>query len=147
MSLLVQDKVNIQVINEEVASRIIVEEKMAQEEQQRKEQELVSYRKILMGWGDAMTPLRLHKVMATLGSLVKENGKIMTRHEFVKRKLRAGWIPYKVENKIEGKGNLGSSKVRTEYQIRKDKISYKVTKTEYDFAVYLIETRKMLKHK
>lgn len=140
---MVQDKLNIQVAYEEVASRIIAEEKMAQEEQRRKEQKLVKYREILMGWGDAMTPLRIHKVMATLGSLVKENGKIMTRHEFVKKKLRDGWMPHKVENEIESKGNLRSSRTRTEYQLRKDNVSYKVTKTEYDFAVYLIETRRM----
>lgn len=94
-----------------------------------------------LGWADDMSPLRFWKADATLGSLVRSDGNLMTRREFVIWAVKDGWMPEKKEGVTSWHGNRWDrkeSKPKTEYRLAKENLSYKVTKTEFDFATYLV---------
>jgi len=95
-----------------------------------------------LGWSDTMSPMRFGKADAVLGSLVRSDGKLMTRREFVISAVKAGWMPEKKDGVTSWYGsrwNRKESKPRTEYRLVKEKFSYKVTKTEFYFATYIVE--------
>lgn len=95
------------------------------------------------GYADSMTAMRFGKFKASMEKLIRttEYG-IQTYRDFVESLLRDGWIPKKCENVVTtygSKWNPKESKPRTEYRIAKESLSYKVSKSEYDYATYLME--------
>lgn len=89
-----------------------------------------------------MTPLRFGQVSSLLNASIRVDGKIMTRREFVINCLKDGWTPRKedgVTSWYKRGGEFQESKPRTEYRLYNAEYVYQISKTEYDFAVYLVE--------
>lgn len=98
----------------------------------------------LLGWADGMTELRFGKVMATLGVLVRVDGKVIPKYQFVINAVNDGWVPDKRDDVVTYYGSRWEpkkSKPRTEYRMKRDNLVYKVTKTEFDFATYLVQNK------
>lgn len=112
---------------------------------QKKEDERAS----LLGWGDGMSDLRLGQVLAVLSAKFRYDGAVKTRRQHVIDCIAEGWKPERRENVVSyygSKWDRKESKPRTEYRLILPKgantFSYTVTKTEYDFALYLYNERK-----
>ena len=116
--------------------RLALEEQEAAEKA-RQQAELEAAKAKYHGWADTMSPIRFGKVDAILGSLVRCNGKVMTRREFVVQAVRDGWMPEQRD------GVTRQGKPRMEYRLVKENISYTVSKTEFDFAKYYVEHREV----
>ena len=101
-------------------------------EQERLKSKLAAERANLCGWADTMTNMRFGRVMATLKTLVRVDGSIMPKYDFVKQAVSVGWKPESA-NVHTRKGNT-----KTEYRLKKDGIFYTINKTEYDFSRYLL---------
>lgn len=89
-----------------------------------------------------MTPMHFGKVDAVLGSLIRCDGKVMTRREFVIQAIKDGWTPEQKDGVTSWYGSKWEpkqSKPRTEYRLVRENFSYKVSKTEFDFAKYYVE--------
>ena len=124
----------------ETERRRALEEQEAAEKA-RQQAELEATKAKYLGWADTMPPMRFGKVDAVLGALVRCDGKVMTRREFVIHAVKDGWMPERkdgVTNWYGSKWEPKQSKPRTEYRLVKDNFSYKVSKTEFDFALYLV---------
>ena len=77
-----------------------------------------------------------------MNASMRVDGKVITRRQFIIDSINDGWVPQKEEGVTSWYGsrwNPKESKPRTEYQLYKDGYVYKISKTEYDFAVYLTE--------
>lgn len=97
-----------------------------------------------LGWVDDMTPLRFGQVSALMDTSIRVDGKITTRREFIINCIKDGWVPQKkdgVTSWYKRGGEYRESNPRTEYELHKEGFVYvyKISKTEYDFAVYLVE--------
>lgn len=95
-----------------------------------------------LGWADGMTPAQLARAVATLEAIIDHEGQWITKRQFIIRMARAGWMPRKEEgipSWVKRNGQYQEGRSRTEYQIHKDGKYYKITKTEYEFAKYLVE--------
>ena len=114
-----------------------------QEEAERKASEKRAEKEKLLGWADDMADLRFGKVMSTLETPIRWNGKIMPKYQFIIEAVAGGMNPVKkdgVTTYYGSKWNPKQSKAKTEYRLYDgDAEFYKITKTEYDFAVYLKE--------
>lgn len=87
-----------------------------------------------------MTPLRFGQVTAFMDTRIRVDGAVMTKREFIINSIKDGWIPEKEEGVVSWYGsrwNAKKTKPRTEYRLCKGNCAYKITKTEYDFAMYL----------
>lgn len=137
-----QHRLNIYQKREEARLKNLQEEKIAEVEALEKERiKKSAERAKLLGWADNMTDMRFGKVMATLETLIRVDGKVMSKLEFVKWAVEDGWNPRVEEGVVSyygSKWNPKESKPRTEYHLAKNGMSYKVSKTEHDFAIYLI---------
>lgn len=126
--------------NEEKQKRLKVQ---AEEDaiKAKEREEKATERAKLKGWADNMTDLRFGRVMATLDSLIRVDGKVIHKYEFVQWAVENSWLPHKEEGVISyygSKWDVKESKPRTEYWLQKESAHYKVSKTEYDFAEYLV---------
>ena len=77
-----------------------------------------------------------------MDTIIRVDGKIMTRREFIINSIKDGWVPQKKEGVTswyKSRGEFKESRSRTEYQLHKAEYVYKISKAEYDFAVYLVE--------
>lgn len=104
--------------------------------------ELEAKRAKYLGWANGMTLAQLTRTITTLETPISHEGKQMTKRQFIIRMVRAGWVPRKEEgipSWVKRNGQYQEGRSRTEYQINKDKMYYKITKTEYEFAKYLVE--------
>lgn len=131
---------------EERERRRVLEEQEAAEKA-RQQAELEAAKAKYLGWADAMSPMRFGKVDAVLGSLVRCDGKVITRREFVIQAVKDGWMPEQKDGVTSWYGSKWEpkqSKPRTEYCLARDNYSYKVSKTEYDFALHLMEHKEIL---
>lgn len=101
-------------------------------EQARLEAARKTERDKLRGWADDMSALRFGKVMAFLNKQVLVEGNAMHRHEFVLWAVQNGWIPVQRES-------IGarSGRSQKEYRLQRERVFYPVTKTEFDYALYL----------
>lgn len=109
-------------------------------EEARRQAELDSLKALYLGWADEMTPLRFGRIDATLGGLCRDDGKVMTRRDFVISRVRDGWMPRRDEGVTTWYGSRWErkeSKPKTVYKLAKDNFCYTVSKTEHDFALYL----------
>ena len=114
-------------------------EKAAQKEAQRKAAEQAARAKYL-GWADQMTAMRFGKVSSVLDVLIRVDGKVMTKREFVISQMKDGWTPTKKEGVVSYYGSrwdVRESKPRTEYRLKRGNLTYVINKTEFDFADYL----------
>lgn len=116
-------------------------------EKARQQAELKVVKAKYFGWADTMSPLRFGKVDAVLGSLVRCGGKVMTRREFVIQAVKDGWMPER-ENGVTSwygsKWEPKQSKPKTEYLLVKENSSYKVSKTEFDFATHIVKHKEAI---
>ena len=106
--------------------------------------ELAAEKAKYLGWVDDMTPLRFGQVSALMDTSIRADGKITTRREFIINCIKDGWVPQKkdgVTSWYKRGGEYKESNPRTEYELHKEGFVYvyKISKTEYDFAVYLVE--------
>jgi len=119
-----------------------------EEEQARKAEEAARYqaevdaaRKELLGWGDRMPPLQLFRVQKTLSKVYRYDGVVKSRREFIIDAINEGYKPEARENVTSfygSKWDPKETKPRTEYRLMdSDGVFYLITKTEYDFALYL----------
>lgn len=109
-------------------------EKAADDEKRRQEKQ--AQRDAFLGWADDMSDLRFGQVRKVMGRKGHLNGTVMTRREFVFRLLREGRIP-----------TCARREKTTEYRLY-DSVNqnwYIVTKTEHDFAKYLLESGQFAK--
>lgn len=118
--------------------------RQAEEEEKKAKQkaEEEAIKEKYFGWADTMTPMRFGKARAKLEGFVRSDGKLYQLRDFIVSLVRDGWEPVKrdsVTSWYGGKWNPKESKPRTEHKLSKDGYSYKISKTEYDFAVYLME--------
>ncbi len=101
-------------------------------EQARLEAARKAERDKLHGWADGMSALRFGKAMASLHKQIRIEGAVMRRYEFVLWALQNGWMP--VQREVIGPR---SGKPQKEYRLQKERVFYPVTKTEFDYAVFL----------
>lgn len=116
-------------------------------EDERKAAELASKKAKYFGFADSMTPMRLGKVDNLMSALIKVDGAVMSRRDFVIRSVKEGWRPSKTEKVIAWNGRrtvLKTENRKTEYQLQKENLTYRVSKTEYDFAKYIEEHKEVL---
>lgn len=104
--------------------------------------ELAAEKAQYLGWADDMTPLRFGKISVLMDTSIRVDGKITTRREFIIKSVKDGWVPQKkddITSWYKRRGEFKESSPRTEYKLYKEGFVYKISKTEYDFAVYLVE--------
>ena len=94
-----------------------------------------------LGWADEMTALRFGKVKSQMEKLDRFDGKVMSRRDFIIQSIKDGWVPEKTENVTTWYGSRWEpkeSKPKTVYTLNKDGFCYKLSKTEFDFAAFLV---------
>lgn len=121
-------------------------ERQAEEEAKRKAAEaaILAEKAKYLGWADTMTAVRFGKVQSTLEKLVRVDGKIVSKREFIINLINDGWKPVQKDNVVTYYGsrwNVKQSKPKTEYKMERNGFTYTVNKTEFDFAEYLISKR------
>lgn len=120
--------------------RIQMEQK--DREKRLQEEQLAADKAKYLGWVDTMTAMHYGRVSNLLEKLVRVDGKVMTKRDFIISAVNDGLVPQKEENVVtEWRGR--ESKPKTEYHL-KDVIRrsfYTISKTEYDFALFLHERR------
>lgn len=127
----------------EEAERRKQAERQAEEdaEKARQQAELDKVKAKYFGWADTMTPVRFGKARAKLEGLIRSDGKIMQLREFIVSLVKDGWTPEKDEGVTTWYGSRWDrkeSKPKTVYKLCKNNLCYTVSKTEYDFALYLV---------
>ena len=121
------------------------EQKQAEAEKAEKERRRAEKREFLCGFADDKTDIQMERVY---NILIKEigctnNGNICykTRRDFIIDELAKGYNPEIRENAVHyygSKWDVKKSKPKTEYRLKnKDGKSWIITKTEYQFAVYM----------
>lgn len=113
-----------------------------EEKQSKKQAELAAEKAQYLGWVDGMTPLRFGQVSVLMNSSILVEGKIMTRREFIINCVKDNWVPRKkdgITSWYKRGGEVKESKPKTEYYLYKNGFVFGLRKTEYDFAVYLVE--------
>lgn len=111
-------------------------------EKARQQAELEKAKAKYLGWADGMTPMRFGKISVTMDTLIRVDGALMTKRDFIISKIKEGWIPMKDEGVTSWYGSKWErkeSKPRTEYKLYQAPYAYKITKTEYEFAQYLVD--------
>lgn len=102
----------------------------------------------LYGFDTNMTDMQRGKVLKTLMKSVAENGKLMTRKDFIKKHIENGAHTEKkngVTSFYGSKWERKESKPKTEYRLydAEENTFYIITKTEYDFANYISKLKKI----
>lgn len=121
----------------------------AEEEQTKAEQQakLIAIKALYLGWVDNMTPMYFGRVHKKMEQPVRIDGKVMSRRGFVAFCIKSGWTPQKedgVTTRCGNRWNLKESKPKTVYTLIKGNLCYKICKTEYDFAMYLMDHKDKL---
>lgn len=116
----------------------------AEEEAERAKQqaELDAAKAGFFGWADDMTPLRFGRINSMMEKMIRVDGKLMTKREFVITQVRDGWMPQKEEGVTswyKSGYDWKESKPKTVYRLEKGRVAYEISKTEYDFAMHLVE--------
>jgi len=94
-----------------------------------------------LGFTDNIKPLQKVKTEKTLDNLIRHNGNVITNKEFILIKLQEGLTPGIEENYSYYSSKLGyNTKPKTDYRLKdQDGSFYHITKTEYNYALYLME--------
>lgn len=91
------------------------------------------------GFTNSKTALSQTRIEDTLNKLIMYNGEVMTRKQFVYIKLHEGCKPEVAYDVVYYSRKLQDyTKPKTEYRLSKDNLYNEVSKTEYDYAVYLL---------
>lgn len=126
---------------EESQQRRLEAEAEEEAEKAKRQSEQEMRRAKLLGWADGMNDFQFGRVMKHLEKKVRIEGTVMTWYQFAQWAVQNGWLPCKEENVTTwygSKWNPKQSQPRTEYQLKKGNIYYKVSKTVFDFASYLV---------
>jgi len=101
----------------------------------------INLQSTFLGFTDSLTLLQKSKVSSTLDTQIKHNNVIMPKKQFIYLKLNEGYIPIIEEDVSYYSRKLGDyTKPKSEYRLSNPEGSYyTITKTEYNFATYLIE--------
>lgn len=100
-----------------------------------------------LGWADSMTAMKFGKVKACLEKLVRLDGRVMTKREFVVAVIKKGYYPKVVDGVtswVKRNGEYVESKPKTEYRLYNGEEFYLVSKTEFDFAMYIEEHKEVI---
>lgn len=127
---------------EAAAAQLAVKQAEDNMKQLQKIQERQKQHEILLGWEEQLSNLQIYRAIKHLTSMIRVDGIVMQHHEFIKKYIKDGWLPHKKENETHFYGsrfNPKESKPKTNYYLHKDNIAYTITKTEYDFALYIIK--------
>jgi len=94
-----------------------------------------------LGFTDNLKPMQKVRAEKTLDNLIRHNGNVITNKEFILIKLQEGLKPRIEEDYSYYSRKLqGETKPRTDYRLKdQDGSFYHITKTEYDYANYLLE--------
>ena len=95
----------------------------------------------LVGYTQNLAPMKKAKVEKTLLKLIRYKGEVMNTSEFVAKKIIEGSTPEYEENYSYYSRRLdGYTKPKTLYKLDNNNNRYnEITKTEYDFALWLID--------
>ena len=116
--------------------------KAEQEKEERKkraeEERLAAERAKYLGWADAMSPMQFGRICKTLEKQVRSNGRVMAKRDFLVKSIQNGLVPRKKENVVTWWRGM-ESKPKTEYRLYETngRSYYNISKTEFDFAIYL----------
>lgn len=103
-------------------------------EEERKEAEQKAIKENLYGFTDSLTPMKQGKVLKCLMTMLRHNNKTVTRKEYIIALLNEGCTPIEKDYSNYRTGN----EAHHYCMVCDDKSWYEVTKTEYDFAKYLL---------
>jgi len=94
-----------------------------------------------LGFTDTFTPLQKSKTQITLDTQIKHNNVIMPKKQFIYLKLNEGYTPHIEEDVSYYSRKIQDyTKPKSEYRLSNSEGSYySITKTEYNFAVYIIQ--------
>lgn len=94
-----------------------------------------------LGFTDNLKPMQKARVETSLDKLIRYNNKVMKKKEFILVKLQEGSTPHLEENYSYYSTKIdGYTKPRNDYRLNNNNNTYnEITKTEYDFANYLIK--------
>lgn len=133
---------------EEERTQRAAEEK-AREQKEQEEKERIRREKLafLEGYGEGKTQIQIERLYDILHKTqgYRENDKVIykTRKQFILDELNEGGRAEKKEGVISyygSKWNVKQSKPKTEYRLYSSEGSFwTITKTEYDFALYLMQ--------
>lgn len=93
------------------------------------------------GFTDKLKPMQKQRIEDNLNGLIRYNDEVMTKKEYLYKKLLEGGIPKIIEDVTYWSRKLQEyTKPKTEYHLNNLNNTYNdITKTEYDYAKYLIE--------
>jgi len=93
-----------------------------------------------LGFTDNLKPMQKVRAEKTLDNSIRYNGNIITNKEFILIKLQEGLIPSIEEDYSSYSSKLQDyTKPKTDYRLKdQDGSFYHITKTEYDFTLYLL---------
>ncbi|MFW6016260.1 MAG: hypothetical protein ACOCRK_07450, partial [bacterium] len=94
------------------------------------------------GFTDNKKPMQKAKIEQSLDKLIRVDGVVVTRKEFIRNILKKGYIPYIEENYCYYSKKLDDyTKPKNDYRLtdQKENSFYQITKTEHDYANYLLE--------
>ena len=133
---------------EREANRMREAQRKTEEEAEKAKQQadLAAAKAKYFGWADRMTPMKFGRVRNKMESLIRFEGKVMPLREYIISLLKDGWVPEKKEGVTTwygSKWNPKQSKPKTVYRLSRDNLCYEVSKTEFDFAVYLAEHKEL----
>lgn len=120
------------------------EQREAEEKAARKKSENEAARAVYGGWADNMTAMQFGRADKVLSKTIRCDGIVSTKREWVERKLKEGWKPDKEEDVVSYYGSRWDpkqSKPKTEYRLVMDRLCYTVSKTEWDYASFLLNQK------
>lgn len=122
---------------------MLVAEQAAQKEKERvrREKEDEIARALYLGWADTMPRIKFWRVHSVMEKKLRVDGIPMTRRDFIVAYIQKGWQPLRAEVTVYPRGdNWEESDIKTkeEFRLQKDGHFFVITKTEFDFAEYLL---------
>lgn len=109
------------------------------EDKEKQEQENYNH---CYGYCDNKKPLQAGKILKVLNKNVKIDGTYTTRKEFIYNKIKEGYKPIIIDKLMTNERKVNLERVATyKYNVpalEKDGY-YTITKTEYNFAMYLLD--------
>lgn len=98
----------------------------------------------VFGYCDNMQPYQKGKILITLNKEIRHNNKYITRKEFIKTLLEQGYTLRILDTMLTSSKKTKQLERIENYKnnvpiIKKDNTFYEITKTEYNYGMYLIE--------
>lgn len=118
-------------------------EQAAQKEKDRiqREKENEVARALYRGWADTMPLFKFGRVHSVMEKRLRVDGIPMTRRDFIVAYIQKGWQPLRAEVTVYPRGDNWEEediKAKEEFRLQKDGHFFVITKTEFDFAEYLL---------